>query len=198
MDIINLFPTCIGKFKLGRELTEPEANIIFNQELSNNVGNFKSTDYQVLNIPELERLKSFFLNCVSEYIEEVYSPKNDLSPYVTQSWTTVTKTYQHHHKHFHHNSFISGVFYAQTEDGDAIEFYDRPKRFLDIEPKEWTYTNSKSWWVPAVAGELILFPSDLEHTVNTRLGEKDRVSLAFNTFLKGKICAMDGGAGLEL
>ena len=36
--------------------------------------------------------------------------------------------------------------------------------------------------LPCIAGELILFPSNLRHSVPTNMGEEERISLSFNTF----------------
>ena len=41
--------------------------------------------------------------------------------------------------------------------------------------------NAQSFMLPCTAGELIIFPSDLSHSVPTNKGDEDRISLSFNT-----------------
>jgi hypothetical protein len=49
--------------------------------------------------------------------------------------------------------------------------------------------NSETWWFPVERGKLIMFPSSTTHEVKVKKGSNTRVSLAFNTFYKGKIGA---------
>ena len=42
--------------------------------------------------------------------------------------------------------------------------------------------NAETFLLPCVSGELILFPSNLRHSVPTNQGEEERISLSFNTF----------------
>ena len=41
--------------------------------------------------------------------------------------------------------------------------------------------------LPMKKGELILFPSNLTHSVPTNVGEEERISLSFNTWTKGNL-----------
>ena len=58
--------------------------------------------------------------------------------------------------------------------------------------------NSESWWFEVGSGDLVLFPSNLEHMVETKVGNETRVSIAFNTFLKGHIGVDESLTGLQL
>jgi predicted 2-oxoglutarate/Fe(II)-dependent dioxygenase YbiX len=53
--------------------------------------------------------------------------------------------------------------------------------------------NSDSWWVPVETGNLVLFPSSTSHMVEDVVADKTRISIAFNTFVRG-----DLGDGVEL
>jgi len=92
-----------------------------------------------------------------------------------------------HHQHKHPNSFISGIFYVKSNaNKDKIYFYKNQYQQLSITTKNYNLYNSESWWLEVETGDLILFPSSLEHKVATV--ETDlRVSLSFNTFLKGTL-----------
>ena len=84
---------------------------------------------------------------------------------------------------------ISGVYYIETDNSDTITFTtpwpNKLTMYFDtIEYNEW---NSERWWYPTTKNSLLLFPSKLVHRVNRVESEKTRISLAFNTFVKGRI-----------
>ena len=45
-----------------------------------------------------------------------------------------------------------------------------------------TKNTDETFLLPCVSGELILFPSNLRHSVPVNHGEEERISLSFNTF----------------
>lgn len=47
--------------------------------------------------------------------------------------------------------------------------------------------NSRSWSVTPEKGSMLIFPSNVEHMVEEYLGDTPRVSLAFNTFIRGNV-----------
>jgi hypothetical protein len=83
------------------------------------------------------------------------------------------------------------VFYFDGNKDDVIEFRNN-KSWLGgqqwaVETQNETYYNAERWWYPADVGTLLLFPSQLEHSVPEVEGDKDRYSISFNTFFKGAI-----------
>ena len=188
MMMYNLFPTGVGGFELGRDLSEIEKNYLFNLNQQNNEGNAKSANAWVLEDKNLSSLRSFLNNSLQEYFQATVSPQDDLKLEITQSWVNYTKSGQYHHKHSHPNSIISGVFYIQAaKEIDKLYFYNESYQQTKIAPKEFHVYNADSWWLPAETGQLLLFPSRLIHMVNTTTGEDDRISLSFNSFYKGKL-----------
>ena len=73
-------------------------------------------------------------------------------------------------------------------DLDSIIFY-RPKQYqtITIDTKDDCYNvfNSSLWTYSVKTRDIILFPSSLEHSVETKKGKNTRMSLAFNVFVKG-------------
>jgi hypothetical protein len=47
--------------------------------------------------------------------------------------------------------------------------------------------NSKMWSVVPEVGSMLLFPSNVEHMVEPYLGDTPRITMAFNTFVRGEI-----------
>ena len=194
-NIVNLFPTPVGIYTFPREFTQEELIFVRDLEKAKNIGNQKSTNFYVLNEPILAEVKEFLQSCTDEYFDRVYKPKEDIKLRITQSWCNYTEGMEFHHKHTHPNSFISGVFYFQTNDEtDKIYFFEDSYKQFKIPAREFNNYNSDSWWLPSVTGQLLLFPSRMTHMVETRLETQyTRMSMSFNTFLVGKL-----GSGDEL
>lgn len=187
MNIYPLFPVAVAKFELGREFTPEEIAFVENQPIHKNIANTTSDSRTVLAHWSMAKLREFTESCVSEYLKTIYAPKHDVSLRLTQSWLNYTKPGEHHHKHNHPNSLISGVLYIKAaKERDKIYFYKDKYLQLKIKTDNWNTYNSESWWFDVGAGELILFPSDLSHKVET-VQEEERVSLAFNTFPVGHL-----------
>lgn len=147
-----------------------------------NSGNTTSRDNNILNNSTLTKLRSWIEDQLQEFFLSVFNPKNSVSLKITQSWVNYSTPGQFHHKHAHPNSFISGVFYIQTNPQDKIFFSREEYQQIKILPKNWNIWNSDSWWYEAIQGRLILFPSSLTHMVPRVEGNETRISLSFNTF----------------
>ena len=188
----SLFPTAVTFFQ-HKGITEKETKFLVEQKTRGNTGNTTSIDTNILENREMKKLKQFIEKSLKEYFQNIYVPKNNVEPYITQSWCTYTKEGQFHHKHAHPNSFVSGVFYVQADkEKDKIYFYKEAYKQIKIPAKEYNPFNSESWWFETGTNDLVLFPSNLTHMVEKVVG-KERISLSFNTFLKGYI-----GEDLEL
>ena len=198
MRIENLFPTPVAFFKLEGGLTEDEVAFIKGQEQRTNVGNTTSKDNYLFRCPEMKRIAGFVDSCLSEYMKAIHAPRFDVKPYVTQSWANYTKPGQYHHKHAHPNSFISGCVYVAAK-GDKIFFYRDGYPQIKVPTENYNRYNSDSWWFEANEGDVILFPSSLTHMVELMgEGTEERISIAFNTFLKGTIGSADELTELEI
>jgi uncharacterized protein (TIGR02466 family) len=193
MKIEKLFPTPLGIFNLNRKLTADEFSYIQNTQLKQNVGNKSSIDNYILENPNLAELKTFFLSCINEFIKEIYDPINEIVPYITQSWINFTYPTEYHHFHKHQNSFLSGVFYVKVNRHDKIHFVKESSQILFTIPKEFNVFNAESWFFEVEENSLVIFPSYQQHGVLALPYESnERISIAFNTFLKGDIGSEQG------
>lgn len=173
---------------MGRDLTKKELKFIEGQSTYQNQGNTTSNDNYIFENKELAEIFLFCQSQLEQFAQQVYAPKHNVEVYITQSWANYTKPGQYHHRHRHPNSFISGVFYVNADkENDKIFFYKDGYNTIDLPPADWNQWNSKSWWFEAETGGLILFPSSLEHMVQCVTAKEDRISIAFNTFLKGSV-----------
>jgi uncharacterized protein (TIGR02466 family) len=192
-----LFPTPVSMFNYN--ITDKEKKVIYKLKTIQNTGNKVSVNRKVLDSVDLKKLKIFILKSVNDYFTEIYAPKNKVKLYITQSWCNFTKKGEYHHKHSHANSFISGVYYVNAnKDSDKIYFHKEEKDKLKVLTENYNICNSSSWWLPVETGLLILFPSYLAHSVDTVTDKDTRISLSFNTFLKGDIGSDSELTGLIL
>ena len=197
--IHNLFPQPVGIYKMDRSLTNKEIEFIKGQDTRPNMGNVTSVDNTILRNKELTKLRDFIESSLSDYFTTVYNPKHKVSLRITQSWCNYTEPGGWHHKHAHPNSFVSGVFYPQAnKETDKIHFYREGFQQIKFPPENWNIWNSESWWFEAGTGDLLLFPSSLEHMVEPVQGDETRISLSFNTFPVGNIGEEISLTGLNL
>jgi|LakMenE18May11ns_1017448.scaffolds.fasta_scaffold9918748_3 hypothetical protein len=187
-EISGIFPTPVYISHMDRPFTPSEMEIFQNAEQKTvaNAGNITSANNYILNEPGLESIRNILTAHTAEFIKRIYSPKYEIVPYITQSWSNYTKENEYHHSHEHPNSFISGVLYINANDEhDKITF--QKKGYQQIKPvsSEFNWYNSESWFYTVRTGMIILFPSGTTHMVENKGGDNKRISLAFNTFFKG-------------
>ena len=187
-----LFPTPVMFTEMDREFTKDELNFVdkhSKDDMTNrNVGNVTSNNNYILEEPEFSNLKLIVTEAINEYIKKVYKPKYEAEAYITQSWLNYTKKGEFHHKHEHPNSFISGVLYINTDSTkDKITFHRSGYKQLQLATDQFDVYNSDSWWFNVKTGGIVIFPSNLTHHVEDVIADETRISLAFNTFIKGTL-----------
>jgi uncharacterized protein (TIGR02466 family) len=193
--IVNIFPTPIYVAKREIEATTFELEDIKSiiEKASVPTGYIISSrkDTHIFDT-KLNSLKEFCELHINIYVNEIISPKNtELDFYITQSWLNIVHPGESHPIHCHTNSIISGIFYVSTVEGDAIQFYDPGslmKNRTEIEMLEATVWNAPVQNLDIHKNELILFPAWLGHGVSGNASATtDRISFAFNVFVKGSI-----------
>ena len=176
------------------KFSEEELNIIKNEKnyIMDNVGkNVSSRDTNVFK--KLPKMYDFCNHHLQVYIKDIIKVIPSIEFYITQSWINFNPKGSHHHEHYHPNSLISGVFALQNESNVPIvlsrptptKIFDNLLTIYDYaEPNEF---NSAKVHVSLPTGSLILFPSKLFHQVPTNNDDQERITLAFNSFLKGNL-----------
>jgi uncharacterized protein (TIGR02466 family) len=187
-NILEIFPIPILATELKREFSENEL-LFFEDEEKNcikNCGNRTSKNFYVLKEASLKTLENELNLMIQDYFKIIIDPKYDTIPYFTQSWLSFTNQNEFHHSHNHPNSIVSGVLYINVDQSnDAIKFYQPFPETLYISPKNFNKYNSRSIILPVKNNLVILFPSYLQHSVEQKKENNNRISLAFNTFAKG-------------
>jgi uncharacterized protein (TIGR02466 family) len=191
--VVNLFPTPLGVYEFNREFFEDEINF-FKKEQNNitrNIGNFYSKNNYILENSEMKGLKIILEDCLNNFYLSTFCPKYESKAYITQSWLNFTQENEYHHAHNHSNSFLSGVLYISSDEKtDNITFSKIGlvnNNIFNIETEKFNEFSSRSYTFPTKSKTLLFFPSNLVHEVLNKKSNNLRISLAFNSFLKGKI-----------
>ena len=148
--------------------------------------NRQSEDTFILDKPEMNNIREFIKSKIYKYVKEIMNSNNELM--ITQSWVNKSGKGESHHEHVHPNSLISGVWYPViSEKLPPIQFRSRAQRDVSLSTEKFNNFNSATFLLPMKAGELILFPSNLTHSVPANQSETERISLSFNTWAKGSL-----------
>jgi uncharacterized protein (TIGR02466 family) len=197
MSIEMVFPIPVMLDKFHRSLTTEEMDYARSVSLRKNVSNRSSSETYVLKNPMFKELSNWLDYKAKKFFHDIYSPSGQVELYITQSWINHSEVGEEHHVHAHPNSIVSGVFYFDADPTvDKITFVKTITKDIDIMPVQYNPFNSNTWYYSVDIGQLVLFPSTLKHTVESVLPSpkrKTRISLSFNTFIRGHI-----NPGIEL
>jgi len=154
------------------------------------VGGWHSPDdVHTWKYPEVERLLGFVAEAVTELTKLSTGMSEDkmLADTTFIAWANILRKGGYHKAHTHPGCAWSGVYYIDAgeddtpdlpEDAGCIEFTD-PRHGVEMVPVPGNPFAQRLWFPPE-AGRLICFPAWLRHTVNPYMGEKERVTIAFN------------------
>lgn len=188
MHIEKLFTTPVLQFNLNRQFTKEEQNVFLdnansvNHSKTDNTLSHVSTDKGVLNDNRMSEIKSFINQSIFKYKNDIMKVKSNCELYITESWIVYLNNGESVHQHNHPNSIISGVFYFNDAE---ITFINEKRQIIWFDESEYNEFNSNEHKMKLKQGDLILFPSTLSHCVRPIEQEKTRMSLSFNTFVKG-------------
>ena len=144
-------------------------------------GNFKSKDTYLLSHEQFKNIKNFIYESLNKFTKNILV--SDQRLVVTQCWLNKNPKGSKHHEHVHPNSIISGVFYFKQDPKlPPISFSKSIQSAMKLDPKKYNNLNSETFLLPCTDGELILFPSNLKHSVPINMGDEPRISMSFNTF----------------
>jgi uncharacterized protein (TIGR02466 family) len=110
---------------------------------------------------------------------------------VVNMWMVAQGSGVAHPPHNHYGHSLSGVYYVHCPAGShglMLHSDDELGRghVLKVRDNQYTPTNSLVWNMPVAAGDLLLFPSWLRHSVPAGNYHGQRISVAFDIDLKPK------------
>jgi uncharacterized protein (TIGR02466 family) len=197
-ELLMVFPTPVQIYKyedsIEKELKYIES-LEWKEQPSN--ANFKSKDSYLTKHESLKGITSFFKECIDDYCNTIINSEQRLV--ITQLWGNRNPKGSKHHEHVHPNSIISGVFYLRQDPKlPPIQFSKANQHGMKLDPKKYNTYNAETFLLPCTAGELILFPSNLRHSVPVNMGEEERISLSFNTFSIDALGSKDNLTHLDI
>jgi len=197
-ELLMVFPTPVQIYKYENNI-EKELKHIEGIEWTSQVanGNFKSKDSYLTKHESLKNITSFFKECIDDYCNTIMNSNQRLV--ITQLWGNRNPKGSKHHEHVHPNSIISGVFYLRQDPKlPPIQFAKSSQHGMKLDPRKYNTYNAETFLLPCTAGELILFPSNLRHSVPTNMGDDERISLSFNTFSIDALGSKDNLTHLDI
>lgn len=148
---------------------------------------YASKNFNILK--DLNYLKDEISNNIKNYLNNIM--KLNINFQFTTSWASKTPPNGYSQKHLHQNSFLSGVYYPIGDKNFCIKFYKKLD-FWFVKTIESNNLNADQHVITINENSvLMLFPSNLEHSIEKNLSDKTRYSIAFNTLPLGEIGAGD-------
>lgn len=195
---MDLFPTPLYINNIDNPLINHQKDYLLNLPKIQNMGNLRSESGYIFEYPLFTELQKTIDEHIKEYVNIIY-PNSNLNVYITQSWANYTDPNQYHHKHSHPNSFISGVFYVNAiKNEDIIKFYKDLPFIYQINHNQPNNYNSGDVAILVETNDLVLFPSNFQHNVPPTISKETRISISFNTFIKGNLGDEDSSTALYL
>ena len=196
MKQIEVLPQIIYEFEADPKITALALELLKKEELINQE---HSTTHQIAGFtenaelnrkPEYAPIMDWIRECLDEVrvARRLHCDRID----ITQAWGVLTTYNTHQPKHFHTNSYISGVFYlTDSPTGTTIyhtSIWEREQQpMVTVSNSLGTGASDITHKVRAKAGTLSLFPSNIFHQVKPSKDFNDRYSLIVNTFPAGKM-----------
>ena len=200
--LINLKAIPIYYEKNSYQITQKELNFIKKIKYyeARERGLFISNSVSLLENKEVKGLKKFIIGKTESYVKKILEIKNKI--YLTQSWSTLNKLNGYHSVHYHPNTFISLVYYAQAEAGGL--YFDVRRSSLqdgfsfDYSVTNYNVYNSERWTIPIKSGDIVIFPGQICHGSAPNKSEEHRITMGANFFIKGKIGRVDRISNIEI
>ena len=193
-NIKRLFSTPVFQSSEKYKFNKSELEFIHKQKENvaiNQNGNSYSKNNYVLDSPELKNLKEFCNQNLLMFFYDRFKVKKDIEIYITQSWINFNQKNTSHHRHKHVNSIISSVLFIKGETCPII-FYNSERNLFGnlLSYDDFTVfneDNTSQVYFNNQNGQLFLFPSTLVHSVAKNTSDVERISLSFNTFIRGQL-----------
>ncbi len=185
-----LFAEPIFRADISSAISNDQVEYIKNLKMVRNRTNLISEDLYIFEDPKLKSIKDAVQEVLDVYATDIMGITQKL--YVTQSWSLINEPNVGMHGHSHSNSVVSGsLYYCDMPEPVAGMIFDRHRTYQQLElppshEKQNIYNTPVNIIKPR-KNEVILFSSSLQHFVEPNTTDSTRYSIAFNTFIKGKL-----------
>jgi uncharacterized protein (TIGR02466 family) len=185
-----LFAEPYFRANIAGSISPEQIAFIKNLKMVNNMENLISENLYIFEEPELKSIKDAVQEVLDIFARDVMCIPQRL--YVTQSWSLINKSNVGMHGHSHSNSILSGsIYYCELPSPPASMVFTRHVTYqqIDLAPirEKRNVYNSPITRITPKQDDVILFSSRLTHMVEPNSSSDTRHSIAFNTFVKGKL-----------
>lgn len=192
-----LFPITLASFTYDgarqinthiRHIISSSKNYKTNNKISENLEHYYNTSNENLLLKYSNyflRFNKFLKASCLYYINEILGYKTqDVA--ITSSWINVANKGASQVIHHHSNSFVSGTYYVNFEEEHAPIAFENPRNsdyvthsIINQKISKPTSYNAKNFFIQPKMGELILWPSWMNHGYFDNQIE-NRISISFN------------------
>jgi uncharacterized protein (TIGR02466 family) len=197
--MVSAFATPIANYRWpdSGELNAELAALVLDEESRepgvsrSNIGGWHSgLDFLDREAPMIAALRDRIENFVTDLNEAVFSDDADRQPrdFSLEGWANVLRDGGYNSLHSHPNSFWSGVYYVTGNNASDEYPFSGKLELVDPRPgASLEYVDSTRLYgrflVNPSPGQMIVFPSWLQHFVHPCRGNEPRISIAFNASL---------------
>lgn len=199
MNVTPLFSIPLAQVNIGPLDPITEA-YVKNLEYPHEAAGHDHTDNKyILNQPQMKNLKDCIQEQLNYFAHEVLATIDDYNWEIQNSWCNRHGNGEYNTRHWHSNAMISGVYYIDCDSNTGNIVFSKSKGYHnlftdtvrpDFKNSEEYYNtfNTESYSICPKRGDLIMFPSHLEHEVMPNLSKSTiRYSIAFNAWCRGTV-----------
>lgn len=148
----------------------------------------------ILNLPEMTAIKDKIDQAVQYFVKDIIEVNDDVDFNLENSWINRHSKGEYNTLHWHSNAMLSGVYYIDSAEGAGDIVFQKSHLWTNlfhdtvrVGYKNPNMHNTTEFFISPNAGDIVLFPSHLEHQVTPNVTDTPRYSLAFNYFARGKV-----------
>ena len=121
-----------------------------------------------------------------DHVHKAFAFNSAMRQVITEAWININQKGHFNYTHDHPGSLFSCVYYVSGgANKGALEFKTpiAPHTYTisDDLVGEFNAFTGHAMVIPPVTGDLLIFPSWLQHRVNMSQSDEDRISIAFNS-----------------
>jgi uncharacterized protein (TIGR02466 family) len=150
-----------------------------------------SKDRYILN--NIQDLKKHIEEHCERFARNYLTIKDNAKFYLQNSWCNVHGSNESSQIHYHGGSLLSGVYYPIfPKNSGNLSFHKNHLHInlfhqsIRFEYDELNNITAEKYILEIKEGTIVIFPSQLEHSVEKNISNEKRYSIAFNFFVRGK------------